>query len=88
MSECPECGSNEIISDLKILTEETVSGGRPAYVRLVEPEPEKRSFMWIAQEVKSEFRAAVCGNCGYTRLHATNHTDLLDAHKKGYSGQA
>ena len=84
MTQCPECNSNDIIPDLNVLTEETVSGGRPAYVKLVEPEPEKKPFMWMAQEVKSTFVASVCGNCGFTRFYAHYHTEVLEAHKKGY----
>ena len=82
---CPECGSNDIVSGLTVFTEETTSGGRPAYIKLVEPEPSKKPFMWMAQEVKSEFHAAVCGACGYTQFHAKDHAGLLEAHKKGYA---
>ena len=84
MSQCPECNSNDIIPNLKVSTDETVGGGMPAYVKLVEPEPAKRPFMWMAQDLKSTFSAAVCGNCGYTRLFADDHAELLEAHKKGY----
>jgi len=84
---CPECGSSDIVSGLSVLTEETTSGGRPAYVNLVEPAPAKKPFMWIAQEVKSEFQASVCGNCGLTRLSAKNHEEILEAHKKGYASR-
>ncbi|MBC8336157.1 MAG: hypothetical protein ISR59_12140 [Anaerolineales bacterium] len=84
-SKCFECGSSDIVSGLTVLTEETTSGGRPAYVNLAEPEPEKRPFLWIRDEVKSEFHAAVCGACGYTRLFAINHAEILEAHKKGFT---
>ena len=86
-SKCSECGSSDIVSGLKVLTEESTSGGRPAYVNLVEPQPAKKPFMWIAQEAKSEFHAAVCGACGHTRLYAKNHDEILEAHKKGYASQ-
>ena len=84
MTQCPECKSNDIIPDLKLSTDDKVNTGMPAFVKLVEPEPEKKSFMWMAQEVKSTFAASVCGNCGYTRMYAQDHAELLDAHKKGY----
>ena len=87
MTQCPECNSNDIIPNLKVSTDDTVGGGKPAFVKLVEPEPAKRPFMWMAQEVKSYFHAAICGNCGYTRLYATDHADLLEAHKKGYTNK-
>jgi len=85
MTKCPECGSTEIISGLNLLTEETTSGGRPAYVKLLEPEPAKRPFMWVRQEVKSEFQAAVCGNCGHTQIYANSPSEILEAFKKGFT---
>jgi predicted nucleic-acid-binding Zn-ribbon protein len=88
ISKCLECGSNDIVPDLTVLTEPTSSEHRPAYVNLVEPEPAKKPFMWMAQEVKSEFYAAVCGACGHTRFHAKEHAELWEAHKKGYTSQA
>ena len=48
MTKCPECGSSEIVPDLLVCTDETVSSGKPAYVKLVEPEPAKKRFMWMA----------------------------------------
>ena len=38
---CPKCGSNEVLSNLR------VSGGQahPPYVEILEPEPEKRPFV-------------------------------------------
>ena len=88
MSKCPECGSSDIVPDLNVLTEETTSGHRPLYIKLVEPEPAKLPFIWVAQEVKSEFSAAVCGQCGFTQFHSKNYAEVLDAHKKGYSSNA
>ncbi|MCP4138755.1 MAG: hypothetical protein GY755_00410 [Chloroflexi bacterium] len=84
-SKCFECGSSDIVSGLTVLTEETTSGGRPAYVNLAEPTPEKKPFLWIREEVKSEFHAAIRGTCGYTRLFAKNHAEILEAYKKGYT---
>jgi predicted nucleic-acid-binding Zn-ribbon protein len=86
-TQCPECGSSDIIPDLLVCTDETVSGGMPAYVKLVEPEPPKKPFLWMAAEVKVYFHAAVCGACGHTQLYTKQHTEILEAHKKGYSSQ-
>jgi len=85
MTKCPECGSSDIVHDMIVFTDETVSGGKPAYVKLVEPEPAKRPFLWIAQKVKADLNAANCGACGHTRLYAKNHAEILEAHKKGYT---
>ena len=87
MTKCPECGSGEIVPNLLVCTDETVSGGEPAYVKLVEPEPAKKPFMWMSDEVKVNFHAAVCGSCGYTRFYTKVHAEVLEAHKKGYAGQ-
>lgn len=78
MTKCPQCGSSEIVPDLIVFTEETVSGHRPAYVKLVEPG--KRS----PKEVKAGFRAAICGSCGHTQLYTKYPKEILEAHKKGY----
>ena len=87
MTQCPECGSSEIVSDLLVCTDETVSSGKPAYVKLVEPEPPKKPFLWMAEEVKVNFYAAVCGACGYAQLYTKDHAEVLEAHKKGYASQ-
>ncbi|MBI5933768.1 MAG: hypothetical protein HY867_08675 [Chloroflexi bacterium] len=87
MKTCPECSSSEIISDLIVFTDEMLAGQLPAYVQLAEPEPEKTPFIWIPKSASSGLRAAVCGECGYTRLHATNHAELLQARKQGYESR-
>lgn len=88
ITKCPECGSSEIIPNLIVFTDESTSGQKPAYVKLLEPEPAKRPFVWMPREVTSGFRAAVCGSCGHTRFYAANRAELLEAHKKGYTGQS
>lgn len=88
MSKCPDCGSSDIIPELDVLTTETSSGNRPAFVKLIEPELTKRPFMWMAQEVKSYFKATICGNCGYTQFHTTFPDELWQAHQKGFIPEA
>lgn len=85
MTQCPKCGSNEIVPDLKLLTNDTVSSGMPLFAKLVEPEPAKKPFMWMADEVKINFHAAVCGACGHTQIYTKQYEEVLEAHKKGYS---
>jgi predicted nucleic-acid-binding Zn-ribbon protein len=87
MTKCPDCGSSEIVPDLIVYTDEATSGQIPAYVKLVEPEPAKRPFIWMPQAVKTGFRAAICGACGHTQFYTKYHTEILDTYKKGYVGQ-
>lgn len=77
---CPKCGSNEVLANLR------VSGGQayPPYVDILEPEPEKRPFVWSPKNIQSHFRAYICGECGYTEFYAENHNDLNEGRKKGY----
>jgi predicted nucleic-acid-binding Zn-ribbon protein len=87
MKTCPECGSTEIIPDLLVFADEALTGQHPPYVKLIEPDPAKRPFIWIAKTVEGGFRAAVCGECGYTRFYTIKHADLLKAYKQGYTSQ-
>ncbi|MBV6394766.1 MAG: hypothetical protein HFACDABA_00334 [Anaerolineales bacterium] len=87
MKTCPECGSNEIISDLIVFADEALSGLHPPYVELVEHPPAKRPFIWVPKTAASGFRAEVCGECGHTQFRATNHAELLKALKQGYASQ-
>lgn len=80
MKQCPKCGSSEIISDLRIQDGET----NPILVDIVEPEPPKRPFIWMAQNARSHFRADICGACGYTELYAENYKALNEGYKKGF----
>ena len=84
---CPECGSTDIVPDLLVFADESLTGQHPPYVQLMEPEPAKRPFLWSPKTVASGFRAAVCGNCGYTRFYTKQHAELLEAHKRGYVSQ-
>lgn len=87
MTQCPECGSTEIVPDLIVFADDENNGLKPAHVHLVEPEPAKRPFIWIPQSVRAGFRAAVCGACGHTQLYSKQHARILEAHKKGYQSQ-
>lgn len=76
MSECPECGSNEIIPDLLIFGD-ILPHLRPAMVILEDPANKE-------EPVSVGFRAAVCGACGHTEIYTRIYKDLLEAHKKGF----
>jgi len=82
---CPECGSNEIVSELLVFSGDAATSERPPYVKLVEPEPAKRPFIWMPKMVTTGFRAAMCGGCGYTRFYSKHHREILEAHQKGYA---
>jgi predicted nucleic-acid-binding Zn-ribbon protein len=84
---CPECGSTDIVPDLLVFADEALAGQHAPYVRLIEPEPGKRPFIWKPQSVATGFRAAICGACGYTRFYTKNYAEILEAHKKGYTSQ-
>ena len=85
MKTCPECGSNEIVSDLPVFSGDATTNERPPYVKLVEPKPAKVPFIWSPKSVASGFRAAICGGCGYTRFYTKHHAEILAAHRKGYT---
>ena len=83
MNQCPKCGSNEIISNLNIRGGES----HPPYVSVIEPEPEKRPFVWLPKSEQSHFHADVCGACGYTEFYADNYKGLNEGRKKGFKSQ-
>jgi len=87
MTKCPHCSSNEIVSDLIVYTDAAGVGQDPPFVKLVEPEPAKRPFVWMPKDVKAGFRAAVCGACGHTEFYTRQHAEILEAHKKGYASE-
>jgi len=87
LTKCPECGSSDIIPDLHVNTDAANPNHKPAYVKLIEPPPVDGPAGFIPLEVKSEFHAAICGSCGYTRFYSKTHTEMWEAHNKGYTSQ-
>ncbi len=87
MKTCPVCGSSEIVPDLLVFSDEALSGQHSPYIKLVEPEPVKRPFIWTPKTVATGFRAAICGDCGYTQFYTTHHAEILEAYQKGYRSQ-
>jgi predicted nucleic-acid-binding Zn-ribbon protein len=69
MQPCPGCGSADISDDLLVFADKALYGDHPVHVGMIEPEPEHMPFIWSPKTVVAGFRAAVCGNCGYTRLY-------------------
>lgn len=87
MKTCPECGSTEIISDLPVFSDPGLAGQSAPYVKLVEPTPAKRPFVWMPKTVATGFHAAICGACGFTQFYTKHHAEILEAHKKGFTCQ-
>lgn len=85
MTICPECSSTEIVPDLLVFSGDAQTNDRPPYVKLVEPEPAKRPFIWMPKTVGTGFRASICGACGYTRFYTKHHAEILAAHRQGYT---
>ena len=83
MKQCPKCSSDEIISQLSVRGGE----GHPSYVSVIEPDPEKKPFVWIPKSEQSHFRADVCDACGYTEFYAENYKALNEGRKKGFRSQ-
>ena len=77
---CPKCGKDEIMSEIPVVG----GNGYPPKVKIVEPEPEKHPFIWVPGQVDSQFRANICGACGYTEFYATNYKELNEGWKKGF----
>src|SRR5690348_14279440 len=88
MTKCPECGSSEIVPDLIVYADSSGTGQNPPYVKLMEPEPAKRPFVWMPKDVRTGFYAAICGACGHTEFYTKRHAQILEAHKKGYKNEA
>lgn len=88
MTQCPECGSNDIIPDLLVNTDAASPNHKPTYVKLLEAPPEDRPAGWIPLEAKTTFHAAICGVCGFTRLYSKHHAEMWAAYQKGYIGQS
>jgi predicted nucleic-acid-binding Zn-ribbon protein len=80
MTQCPKCGSNEIISKLQIQG----GDGHPPFVDIVEPDPANRPFIWMPKRVQSHFRIDVCGACGYAEFYAENYKALNEGYKQGF----
>jgi predicted nucleic-acid-binding Zn-ribbon protein len=77
---CPKCGSNEVLTNLQVRGGEDHS----PYVSIREPDPANRPFIWLPKNEQSQFRASICGMCGYTEFYAENYVALNEGRKKGY----
>lgn len=80
---CPKCGSNEIISEAPLRGSDSI----PPYISIVEPEPPNRPFVWMPKSEQSQFKAYICGACGYTEFYAIRHQALNEGRKKGFKAR-
>ncbi len=76
MTNCPKCGSTEIIQDLILLS---AAAGDVGTARVILVDPSGKG-----EKVRVGFRTDICGNCGYAEFYTKYASDLLNAHKKGY----
>lgn len=72
---CLKCGSDAMIPDVRLI-ERTDSDRQPTEVGLAT----KPDAILFKGEVRSETRAAVCGDCGFVEVYATEPLRLWDAH--------
>ena len=77
MTQCPECGSSEVIPDVFVFTKAALAGSNEVnYVVLEDPTRQ-------GQPVTSGLRAAICGKCGHVEFF-NRYAAELQAHKQGY----
>lgn len=77
MKKCLQCNSDKIIPSAMVLDRGEGHGEAKLNVG-VDEAPDALIFK---TRVRSELRASVCGECGYTELYAGNPTDLYRACK-------
>jgi predicted nucleic-acid-binding Zn-ribbon protein len=75
---CPKCSSNQIIHDAEV-RDYDASSYRRLSVHVALRNPEGGFFKKTSES--GELRAAICGECGYTELYATNYQAMLKAGK-------
>lgn len=76
---CPKCGSSEWIPDVTVMTQGTVAEGECAVMAEVQRRP--RAIIRSKDPIRSPLKATVCGECGFTELHATEARELLSAYR-------
>ncbi len=76
MTQCPQCGSKDIIPDLIVLARVAGDAGQ---IGVTMEHPKGKD-----EPASVGVRVAVCGACGHAELYTRFPKDLLDAYKKGY----
>jgi hypothetical protein len=77
-SECPKCGSRQVIPAVRVLDHDGEYGAKDLSVRL-DRNPD--ALIFKGSEVV-ELRASVCGRCGYVEMYATNPEALWTAYQE------
>ena len=81
MKECPECGSNKIISDL-VLMDRAESFMELQFTAAWYRNPDALSFK---NGEKTKVRATACGECGYLQTYLADPKRLWEAFDSGSS---
>jgi hypothetical protein len=76
---CPKCNGKQVVPNLPVHYE----AARVVYCNIAEP-ADKSKFIQKVGSVRSELRAWICGNCGYTETYATQHAELAQGYQKGW----
>lgn len=74
MKNCPECGSENIINDARLI--ERGEGGEPLIA--VDENP---SALVFKKRTTSDINAKVCGDCGFIRFYAKYPSGLWTAYQ-------
>ena len=77
MKKCPECDSQKIISDAKMI--ERGDGNASYFIRV--GIDEKPDALFFKQRIHSEVKANVCADCGYIHLYAEDPKTLWSAYQ-------
>jgi hypothetical protein len=73
MKNCPVCGSQKIIPNVKMADTGQYSAGTLAVVICGNPEA-----IFFKERLRGEVRAEICGDCGHVQLRVENPTELYE----------
>lgn len=77
---CPKCGSNDVIPDVRILD---AFGTGPEAKQSLQVEVHENPGAWLFKGTqRNALRANICGQCGFAELYVKDAHELLDAYRK------
>ena len=81
MTQCPGCGSDEIVSDLTAYSHHLrATALQTSFLHVLLGDPARRG-----PPMALGFRAAICTACGHADLYTKHFRELGDAVKNGYT---
>lgn len=83
-TECPKCGSSDILPKQKIVSTE---GGSSVEYRAIVRLREKTGT-WRVRSHDHPIVAWICGNCGYTELYTAKAKELSDTYQRLQQAQS